>query len=532
MLRVFRGIFVKSRFGKGLALLLVLFVSAFASAFEPRDVLAYRSEDYLQALERFEEAQRDLRNALNGFSSFIELKPNLSYGNDDVRNRASDIEFDYGLEIDAGVDYGIDWPEVSRVERRNLLRAEDDVVERLRNDINDGLEFYVAVLALQQGERNARAEVQRLELEFANDQTRFEAGEISANDLEGVRIDLDDARLNATDAARELAFAETRIREEYGVSDTTARFVPVEFALPVIAVEETFEYREAERQLRQLEVEAIQDGYFGILDNIELRVRYERDQLREASLGVGIDEGVPGAGIDVDYRPFDDNDDEEWAITLGATIRLDTGTGRNFRAAEQDIELARADLEQIRVDYERDVPELLQEVSSARQELQLAIDNLAFIEQRIIESRDELAAETQAFSEADQEFQRLDAEQNAINEELGQVDTRRDEVRDLLNNTEDEEERQRLQEENDALTDRRGELLDARNTIGDPRNAAERLRRDLERDVQGTERDLNNLLGRDIGRAQGDVFNRFRDYVRRVEDYLDRVDGSWEIIND
>jgi outer membrane protein TolC len=530
MLRNFLGVFV-SKPWCGWLLLLLMFGSV-ASAFEPRDVLAYRSEDYLQALERLEQSRQDLRNAVSGFSSFIELKPNVSYGNNDVRNAASDIELDYGLEIDAGVDYGIDWPEVSRVERRNLLRAEDDVVGRLRDDINEGLEFYIAILALQQGECNARAEVERLELEFENAQARFEADEISANDLEGVRIDLDDARLNATDATRTLVLARARIREEYGVRETEARFVAVEFALPAVPVEETFAYREAERELRQLEVEAIQDGYFGILDNIQLRVRYERDQLRDASISVGIDEGVPGAGIDFDYRPFDDNDNEEWAVTLGATIRLDTGTGRDFRAPRQDIELARAELDIIREEYEREIPERLQDVSSARQELQLAIDNFAYIEQRIIESRDELAAEAQAFSSADRDFQRLDAEQNAINEELGQVDARRDEVRDLLNDTEDEEERQRLQEENDALTERRGELLDARNTIGEPRNDAERLRRDLERDVQGTERDLENLLGRDRGRAEDDVFNRFRDYVRRVEDYLDYVDGSWEIIND
>jgi len=534
MLRSFLGVFV-SKFVRKPAcgwFVMAFMFAAIASAFEPRDVLAYRSEDYQQALERLEEARSDLRNAVSGFSSFIELKPTVSYGNNDVRNRVSDTELDYGLEIDAGVDYGIDWPEVSRVQRRNLLRAEGDVVERLRNDINDGLEFYVGVLGLQQNERNANANVQRLELEFENAQARFEAGEISANDLEGVRIDLDNARLNATDAERQLMLARARIREEYGVRDTGARFVPVEFALPAVPVEDTLNYREAARELRQREVEALQNGYFGILDNIELEVRYERDQLRDASISVGIDEGVPGAGIDVDYRPFDDNDDEEWAISLGATIRLDTGTGRDFRAAEQDIELARAELDIIREEYEREVPERLQDVSSARQELQLAIDNLAYIEQRIIELRDELAAEAQAFSAADREFQRLDAEQDAINEELGQVDARRDEVRDLLDNTEDEEERQRLQEENDTLTDRRGALLEARNTIGDPRNDAERLRRDLERDVQGTERDLDRLLERDRGRAESDVFNRFRDYVRRVEDYLDYVDGSWEVIND
>lgn len=513
-------------------IVLTLSVTSLAVAFEPRDVLEHRSEDYQLAVERLAEAERDYRRATNGFSSFIELKPNVRYGNNDVRNRASDTEFDYGLEIDAGVDYAIDWPEVSRVERRNLLRAEDDVIGRLRNDINGGLEFYVNVLALQQAERNARATAAQRELDFENAQARFDAGEISANDLEGERIDLDNARLDATDAARQLQLASQRIREVYGVRDTTARFVAVEFALPVTPVENTFNYREAARQLRQLEVEALQEGYFGIVDNIELRVRYERDQLRDASIGIGIDEGVPAAGIDLDYRPFDDNDDEEWAISLGATIRLDTGTGRNFRAGRRDVERARAELAQIREEYEREVPERLQDVSSARQELELAVDNLAYLEQRVIELQNELAAEAQAFSAADREFQRLDSEQNAINEELGQVDNRRDEVRDLLNNTEDEEERQRLQDENDALTERRGELLDARNAIGGPRNDAERLRRDLERDVQGTERDLNNLVGRDLGRAESDVFNRFRDYVRRVDNYLDYVDGSWEIIND
>ncbi len=531
MLRVFGGVFVQLRFGKWCVLLLVL-VGTFASAFEPRDVLAYRSEDYQQALERLEEARSDLRNATGGFSSFIELKPNVSYGNDDVRNQASDTEFDYGLEIDAGVDYGIDWPEVSRVQRRNLLRAEGDVVGRLRDDIKDGLEFYVNVLGLQQGESNARARLAQRELDFENAQARFDAGEISANDLEGVRIELEEARLDAQDASRALGLARERIREEYGLSDTTARFVPVEFALPVVAVEDTFAYREAERELRQLEAEAFQDSYFGILDNIELEVRYERDQLREASIGIGIDEGVPGAGIDLDYRPFDDNDDEEWEISLGATIRLDTGTGRDFRVARAEIELAREELALLRVEYEREIPEQLQEVSTARQELELAIDNLAFVDQRIIELQERLAAETQAFSAADSEFQRLDTLQNDINRELDQVDERREEIRQTLGDVEDETERQRLEAEREALDERRGELLEARDEVRDPRGDAEGLRRDLERDIRDTQRDLDRLLDRDRGRAQGDVFGRFRDYVRRVEDYLEVVDGTWVIINE
>jgi chromosome segregation ATPase len=240
---------------------------------------------------------------------------------------------------------------------------------------------------------------------------------------------------------------------------------------------------------------------------------------------------VPRAGIDIDYRPFDDNEDEEWEISLGATIRLDTGTGRDFRAGRQDIAAARAELEQIRVEYAREMPELLQEVASIRQELQLAIDNLAYIELRIIELRDELAAEAQAFSVADREFQRLDEEQRALNEELGQVDARRRELSDLRNNTEDEDERQRFQDEFDALTGRRGDIVEALGVVSDPRNVAQRLRNDLARDVEGTQRTLDRLLERDRSFAENDVFNRFRDYVRRVEDYLEYTDGSWEIIN-
>lgn len=536
MLRSFRSVFVSqpqflSKFWCFCGWL-VLVLGSLASAFEPHDVLEYRSRDYLQVLERLEEAQRDYRNVTNGFSSFIELKPSISYGNDDLRNTASDTELDYGLEIDAGIDYAVNWPDVYRVQKLNLLRAEDDAIERLRNDINDGLEFYITVLALQLNERNARAELAQVELAFNDAQARFEAGEISANDLEGVRIDLDDARLNVTDAERELISARRRIREEYGVRDTTARFVPVEFALPVVPVEETFEYRDAERALRQLESEALEESYFGILNDIGLEVRYERDQLREASVGIGINRGVPRAGVDIDYRPFDDNEDEEWEISLGATIRLDTGTGRDFRAGHQDIAAARAELEQIRVEYAREMPELLQEVASIRQELQLAIDNLAYIELRIIELRDELAAEAQAFSVADREFQRLDEEQRALNEELGQVDARRRELSDLRNNTEDEDERQRFQDEFDALTERRGDIIEALGVVSDPRNVAQRLRNDLARDVEGTQRTLDRLLERDRSFAENDVFNRFRDYVRRVEDYLEYTDGSWKIIND
>lgn len=101
-----------------------------------------------------------------------------------------------------------------------------------------------------------------------------------------------------------------------------------------------------------------------------------------------------------------------------------------------------------------------------------------------------------------------------------------------MGDTEDEQERQRLETERDTLDERRGELLEARDEVRGPRGDAERLQRDLERDVRDTQRDLDNLLDRDRGRAQDDVYGRFRDYVRRVEDYLEVVDGAWVIINE
>ncbi|MEM7736355.1 MAG: hypothetical protein AAF267_11245 [Deinococcota bacterium] len=506
-------------------------LSTVSFALDPSDLLEYRSDAYGRAETNLEEARVNLRNATNGFDSFIELKPTVSYGNDDLRNPASDTEFDYGLEIDTGFGYAVDWPEVNRVQRRNLIRAEADVANRLREDIGDALEFYVGLLGLQQANLVDIADVTRLEAEFEDAQARFDAGEISANDLEGVRIDLDAARLDAVTTERNLMLSRQRIREDYSITDTTAVFVPVEFVLPVVPVEETFGYREAALNLRRLEQLAIQESYLGVLDGIELQVSYERDQLRDASVSVGInDDGVPNAGIDIDYRPFDDNDDESWEISLGATIRLDNTTGRDFRNANRDIEEAEDDLRRLEEAYAEDVPDLLEDAVTARRELELAVENLAFIEQRIVELQAQVEAEGSAFTAADSEFSRLNDELAAIEEELNSVETRRDEIVDKRNDTEDEAERDRLQAEDDELNARRGEILAARDTVRNARGDIEGERRDLERALQGTERDLNNLVGRDLGRAEGDMFNRFRDYVRRVEDYLELVDAPWAII--
>lgn len=510
---------------------LFLACSSVGFALDPSDLLEYRSDAYGRAEVNLSEAQDNLRNATNGFNSFIELKPSVSYGNDDLRNPASDTEFDYGLEIDTGFGYQVDWPEVNRVQRRNLIRAEAGLADRLREDIGDALEFYVGVLGLQQANLNDVADVTRLEAEFDNAQARFDAGEISANDLEGVRIDLDSARLDVLTTERNLMLARQRIREEYGITDTTALFVPVEFVLTIVPVEETFAHREAALDLRRLKQLAIQESYLGILDEIELAVSYERDQLRDASVSVGInDDGVPNAGIDIDYRPFDDNDDESWEISLGATIRLDNTTGRDFRNANRDIEDAEDTLRRLEEDYAEDVPDLLEDAVTARRELELAVENLAFIEQRIVELQARAEAEGSAFTLADSEFSRLNEELAAVEDELESVETRRDEIVDARNDTEDEAERDRLQAEDDELVVRRGELLAARDTVRNARGEVEVERRNLERALQGTERDLNNLVGRDRDRAESDMFNRFRDYVRRVEDYLELVDAPWAII--
>jgi outer membrane protein TolC len=523
--------FERVRFVIALCMWVCLGASAFGVALEPSELLEYRSDAYGRAEVDLEEAQDNLRNATSGFDSFIELKPTVSYGNDDLRNPASDTEFDYGLEIDTGFGYAVDWPEINRVQRRNLIRAEANLADRLREDIGDALEFYVGVLGLQQANLADIAEVVRLEAEFDNAQAQFDAGEISANDLEGVRIDLDAARLDEVTTERDLMLARQRIRDDYGITDTTAMFVPVEFVLPIVPVEETFAYREAALNLRRLEQLALQESYLGILDEIQLQVSYERDQLRDASVSVGInDDGVPNAGIDIDYRPFDDNDDESWEISLGATIRLDTNTGRDFRNANRNIEEAEDDLRRIKEEYAEDVPNVLEDAVTARRELELAVENLAFIEQRIVELQAQFEAESSAFTLADSEFSRLNEELAAIEDELNSVETRRDEIRAERDATEDEAERDQLQAEDDALNARRGELLAARDSTRDARGDVEVDRRNLERALQGTERDLNNLVGRDRDRAEGDMFNRFRDYMRRVEDYLELVDAPWAII--
>lgn len=379
-----------------IASLLVLgcaFVGA-ALAAPPAAALEHRSADSREAELELATARADLQRARLGLSAAVQASPDLNY---ELPTAAGeDPTFDLDLEVAGNVRYRYDAVDIL-VKQRTVLRAEDALRDRRRDDVAEALLAHAAllraVIALPEAERElALADAALATFETAPDATDAQ--------LRDARLDLDLADLAVRRAQAELATARSEA-EAAGVGGEPS-FEPVAFELPIVPAEATLAYRDREATLRLARLRLDRDGPFDVIREVELSGAYETTNF-VTSLGVDLDRGRPGASVSATY----DLDERTPAFVIGvsARFRVDDRTPQRIADLQAAVAAAEEDLASYGRDYARAEALRLEAVGFALEALALSREAVAVSRDRALELEGELASLPQRIATA-----RADAE--------------------------------------------------------------------------------------------------------------------------
>lgn len=471
---------------------LVLVGLASASAATPlQAALSYRSPDLAAAEREVAEAEAELGRARLGISGSLELTPFFEY-REDLLFPENLATITLGTDAFATVDYTYDWPEIL-LQTLDLLDAQD----RLRNVQREGTwsallayaDLLTAQLNLRLAEQTARADRRSL----AETQAQFAAGDATDAELGMAQLGIDSGQLSLDSARRTLENAQADAAR-YGIT-APVRFAFREFALPEISAEATLTYQISALGVERSEVLALQNSVYTALEEVRLGTRYAGEDY-ELTGGVGLDKGRPTVGASARYR---DRDPEEWTVSLGATIRLGTSTPDNFAAAQRDLEAARNRL--------GDLGSLTEDLRRAREEALLAARDV----QLSVRDADLLA---QRVSELETEIKALPGKVAGLRAQLGRADT------DLA----------QLVERRDAASEPAEQ-----ETLAGLVSEAETRVAELNTSVLETEQRIGfaeqelTQMREFRGRAEGNLYFIWTDYLNRVNTHLERSDTTWRV---
>lgn len=451
-------------------------LTSLASAGVPSDAFGYSSDEVEIASVRLERAEADLRRQRLGLSAGIDIDPGFSYGGafDDPK---VDPEFNYDLSVGIDVDYTFDLDNILGAEIA-VLRARQNLRDQRRSDVTDTLVIHADLL-------RAQLDLAEVEGEFARARSALEEAEaghlegaVTDSELERARIAFESAALDLEITTREIS----ELREQAGNRGIggDAVYAPLQFVLPEVEAEATFDYQLRLLDLKRQQARARERGLFGVIENVTLFGGYEGTDAA-ISGRVSLRRGNPGAAVGLDYR---DDDEDDWNIGISATIHFDDRTPADF--ADSELEIREAE-EALRTYLERFPDNALQARLAVEERLvRLELSSRLFESNRVGEAELETA------------IAELELELASIEERVGVLGQRRDNA---------------TREEQDALNQ---QIRDLNGQLGDVERALRDATRNLERSVSRRTAE------------QDAVFRAWRDYVRSVDGYLRLVDGSWE----
>ena len=463
-----------------------------ASAATPlQAALNYRSPDLPAAEREVAEAGAELGRARLGISGSVELEPFLEY-REDLLFPENFPTLTLGTDAFATLDYTYDRPEIL-LQTLDLLGAQERLQNVRREGTRSALLAYADLLTAQLNLRLAEQTAQTDRRSLTETRARFAAGDATDAELGMAQLGIDSGQLSLDSARRTLENAQADAAR-YGIA-APARFAFLEFALPEIPAEATLTYQTAALTAQRSEALALQNSVYTALEEVRLGTRYAGEDY-EFTGGIGLDKGRPTVGASARYR---DRYPEAWTVSLGATIRLGTSTPDNFAAAQRDLEAARNRL--------ADLGSLTEDISRAREEARLAARDV----QLSVRDADLLA---QRVGELETEIQALPGRVAALRTQLGRAEA------DLAQLVE-----RRDAAEEPALQETLAGLVSEAET-----RAAE-LTTALQEAEQRTgfaEQELTQT--REFrGRAEGNLYYVWTDYLNRVNTYLERSDTDWRV---
>lgn len=469
--------------------LLLSFSSAWANDLEA--ALSFRPLELGIAQQAVAEAEEELARSQLGLSAGLGVEPSISYSQDfDDSSAIPALSPDLSLSLEAGYRY----------DQVEALGRELDLVAARANQratrllgVREALITYAALFRARLSAAAALSQWQRAIALKDSAEARLRAGELSETEVARIALEYERAQVTLGAERRELDYAQAEAKR-YGLSGRGV-FRPARFKLPSPTADITSDYRQALINLKRAEASAFQEKAYGVVEELGFEAQYRGDDF-VISGAAGVVGQRPGVSFSARYAGINEND---WAVSFGALLRLDDTTVDRFAEADRTVNDARDALDNAVATFQQEMAEARTAVVDAETNLDFSVEGLE-LDERYIQ---ELELQQRA----------LPKQRHALNERLAAL-------------------RQQfalLAAQRDATSAETLPALEERiNTATTLISSAEAELAGVEQEIADTETILAGARSsRD--RSEEALYAAWQDYVEQVFSYLSLTGGTWEL---